>query len=67
MYYQKIIKFDVEGSSEIEGILWNPRRIDWGSSLSHLNNNKAHLEVEVIYIGMNYICSQLCKTSPKSL
>lgn len=53
MYNQKIIKFDVEGSSEIEGILWNPRRIDWGSSLSHLNNNKAHLEVEVIYIGMN--------------
>ena len=40
----RIIRFDIEGNSEIKRIIRNPKRTDWESYTMHLSNNIAHLQ-----------------------
>ena len=40
----RIIRFDIEGNSEIKRIIRNPKRTDWKSYTMHLSNNIAHLQ-----------------------
>lgn len=39
---KEALYIDIEGDSEVQGTVRNPRKTDWDSYIRHLSNNKFH-------------------------